>query len=300
MIDLVDSMDYCNLSEFPKSRYLLLKTKTIKPIYKQNPNTNFWEELLATFETSRTSHHSTCSTIKSSYKIHSVSLNTLHNELSCTFPWDRDLKSSLPQLPFLPKQKFALLIFSATNPSAVAPRDLCRTHLPWQLLCHTIILCQAITHPYKTEENDTKALMLPDTDTSPFCNLPCLHVVKSKNSQPPTEKKTIKLLYVHTQNPKARNLLQSLQKPKSVIKKLQRSPSSVPSKSWGPLTAWLDTWIWTWIQRCLCLWTQQEGRARERQEHRERVSERVFRDIPKFFCSVSSSLDWIQWSLSPE
>jgi hypothetical protein len=41
MIDLVDSMDYCSLLEFPKLGYSLLKSKTIKPKYKQNPNIDF-------------------------------------------------------------------------------------------------------------------------------------------------------------------------------------------------------------------------------------------------------------------
>jgi hypothetical protein len=40
VIDLVDSMDYCNPLEFPKSRYSLLKSNTTKPRYKQNTNTN--------------------------------------------------------------------------------------------------------------------------------------------------------------------------------------------------------------------------------------------------------------------
>jgi hypothetical protein len=68
-----------------------------------------------------------------------------------------------------------------------------------------------MTHTYQIEENDTKASMLPNTDASPFCNLPCLHAVKSKNSQPPTKKRTLKLLSVHTQNPQAKNLLQGYQ-----------------------------------------------------------------------------------------
>jgi hypothetical protein len=43
---------------------------------------------------------------------------------------------------------------------------------------------------YQIEENVTKVLMLPNTGTSPFCILPCLHAVESKKSQPPTQKKT--------------------------------------------------------------------------------------------------------------
>jgi hypothetical protein len=45
-------------------------------------------------------------------------------------------------------------------------------------------------HTYQIEENDTKVSMLPNTGVSPFCNLPCLHTIESKNPQPPTEKKT--------------------------------------------------------------------------------------------------------------
>jgi hypothetical protein len=57
--------------------------------------------------------------------------------------------------------------------------------------------------------------MLSNTIASPFGDLLCLHVVESKNSQPPTEKKnmlpwkTLKSLFVHTQNPKVKNLLQN-------------------------------------------------------------------------------------------
>jgi hypothetical protein len=76
-----------------------------------------------------------------------------------------------------------------------------------QLPCHTIIMRQAITHTYQIEKNDTKVSMLPNNGASPFYNLLCVHVIKSKNSQPPTEKKTLKLLSIHIQNPKARNLL---------------------------------------------------------------------------------------------
>jgi hypothetical protein len=63
MINFVDSMDCSNLLEFPKLGYLLLKSKTTKPKYKQNTNIDSWEKLLAAFETSRTSHHSPYSTI---------------------------------------------------------------------------------------------------------------------------------------------------------------------------------------------------------------------------------------------
>jgi hypothetical protein len=74
VIDFIDSMDYYSPLEFPKSRYSLLKSMTIKPKYKQNTNTNFSEKLLVAFETSRTSHHSPCSTIKSSSKIDTMPL----------------------------------------------------------------------------------------------------------------------------------------------------------------------------------------------------------------------------------
>jgi hypothetical protein len=84
----------------------------------------------------------------------------------------------------------ALLIFSASNPSVVALQDFHQMHLTLQLPCHTIIMCPTTTHTYQTQANDTKILMLPNTDASPFYNLPCLHAVESKNSQPPTEKKT--------------------------------------------------------------------------------------------------------------
>jgi hypothetical protein len=86
-------------------------------------------------------------------------------------------------------RKVALIIFSTTNPSIVAPRDLFQAHLPRQLPGHTIILRLVITRTHQIEENDTNTLMLPNISAFPLCNFPCLHVVQSKNSQPPTEKK---------------------------------------------------------------------------------------------------------------
>jgi hypothetical protein len=51
-------------------------------------------------------------------------------------------------------------------------------------------MCPPTTHTFQTKENDTKVSMLSNTIASPFGNLPCLHAVESKNSQPPTKKKT--------------------------------------------------------------------------------------------------------------
>jgi len=83
-------------------------------------------------------------------------------------------------------------------------------HLPWHLPSHNIILRPTLRHTHQTKENDTIASMPPNIDASPFCNFFCLHVVESKNSQPPTKKKkNPKLLSIHTQ-PKARNLLQGI------------------------------------------------------------------------------------------
>ncbi len=99
MIDLVDSMDCCNPLEFPKSRYSFLKNKITKPRYKQNTNTNSWEELLAAIETSRTSHHSPCSSIIPRSKINTLP-PWIHcaADCFCTFPRYKDLQTSLPQL----------------------------------------------------------------------------------------------------------------------------------------------------------------------------------------------------------
>jgi hypothetical protein len=109
MIDLVDSMDYYSLSKIPKSGYSHLKNKTIKPKYKQNPNTDFWKELLVALETFRTSHHSPCSTIKSSSKINTMSPWVhLRNGLSHTFPWDRDLKNLIPTTSLAYKTKICI------------------------------------------------------------------------------------------------------------------------------------------------------------------------------------------------
>jgi len=115
----------------------------------------------------------------------------LRSVLFHTFLQNRDLKTSFQQLrSVLAKQKPALIIFSIANPSAAAPQDFCRAHPTWQLPCHTIITHPATTHTYQIEKKDTKVSMLPNIDTSPSYNLPCLHTVESKNSQLPTEKKT--------------------------------------------------------------------------------------------------------------
>jgi hypothetical protein len=57
--------------------------------------------------------------------------------------------------------------------------------------------------------------MLPNTGASPFCNFPCLHTVESKNSEQAIDKTTCfirnpKLLFVHIQKSKAKNLLHYL------------------------------------------------------------------------------------------
>ncbi len=88
MIDLVNSMDCCNLLEFPKLGYLLLKNKTTKPKYKQNTNTNFWKELLVVLKTFRTFHHSPCSTIIPSSKIDTL-LPWVHCAMDCFYTFLR-------------------------------------------------------------------------------------------------------------------------------------------------------------------------------------------------------------------
>jgi hypothetical protein len=83
----------------PKIRGFTLEKQNNKPIYKQNTNTDSWEELLVAFETSRTYHHSPFSSIIPSSKIDTLFfLSTLHNGLFLYFFQDRDLQTSLAQL----------------------------------------------------------------------------------------------------------------------------------------------------------------------------------------------------------
>jgi hypothetical protein len=97
VIDLVDSMDYCSPLEFPKSKYSFLKNKTIKTRYKQNTNTDFWKELLAALDTSKTFHHSPFSTIIPNSKI-DILLPWVDYTIDClcTFPQDKDLQNLTP------------------------------------------------------------------------------------------------------------------------------------------------------------------------------------------------------------
>jgi len=49
-MNFIDLVNYYNPLEFPKLGYSLLKSKTIKPKYKQNTNIDFWKELLVALE----------------------------------------------------------------------------------------------------------------------------------------------------------------------------------------------------------------------------------------------------------
>ncbi len=115
---------------------------------------------MATLETFRTYHHSPCSTIISSFKINDLAfLGHCTTDYFRTFPRDRDLQTSLPQL-FLPHKTKNLHYLSFLQ------------QIFLQLL-----------RKISTER------------ISPFCNFPCLHAIESRNSQPPTEKKNKTLNY---------------------------------------------------------------------------------------------------------
>jgi hypothetical protein len=140
-----------------------------------------------------------------------VSLCTLHSGFSRTFSWDKDKKKPpLQQLLYTKKTKTTLLIFIATHPSIVAPRDFCRVHFTWKLPCHTIILHPTTTHTRQTKKNNKKFQCY---QTPPHLHSMIFLVSTSLKAKIPNWQKkgstwkTLKPLFVHTQRPKVKNLL---------------------------------------------------------------------------------------------
>jgi hypothetical protein len=193
-------MNYCNPLEFQKSGYSLLKSKTIKPKHEQNTNTDFWEELLVASETFRSPHHSPCSTTKSNFKIDTLPLLVhcaadspiLSLETKIYQPHSHNFSS--PQ-----NKKLELLIFSATNPFVVALRDFCQAH-------HYPASNNNTCTPNRSKQhqcfNATKhqRISILKFSLSPCCWEQKLPTTNKKEKNP-------KLLVVHTQEPKAKNLL---------------------------------------------------------------------------------------------
>jgi hypothetical protein len=141
-------------------------------------------------------------------------MNTLCSKSSRIFPWDKDLKTSLQQLPLVTAKTKTYTTYLLYNKSF--------HHCSVKFLSNAPHLAVPLPHHHLTSSNntyipnqrkDTKVSMLLNTNAYPFYNFPCLHVVERKNPQLPREKKTcffektLKLFFVHIQNPKFRNLL---------------------------------------------------------------------------------------------
>jgi len=197
-------MDYYSFSKFPKSGYSLLKNKTIKLKYKQNSNTNFWKELLATL--SKLVELLIIPLSQPSNPILILCLSsTLCNGLSHIFLWDIDFKTSFPQLPPSSKTKKTYIIYLLFNksfrryfltpPTAPLPHHRHasnnNTYIPTtpKLQCY-----QTPTHLHSA----TFLVSMPSRAKTPNRQQKRKHV----------SLKNPKLLSLHTQNPKARNLLQ--------------------------------------------------------------------------------------------
>ncbi len=118
----------------------------------------------------------------------SASLNTLCNGFSCTSIWNKDLKNSLEQPPWYlnAKNHITYLHFCSSFRCCTARFLLSALHLAAPLP-HNHPASNNNTHS-QTKENDTKISMLSNTIASPFCDLPCLHVVENKYYQLPTKK----------------------------------------------------------------------------------------------------------------
>jgi hypothetical protein len=124
-----------------------------------------------------------------------ASLNTLHNGFSCTSVRDKDLKEpffhNLPKFESqTPHYLSAMLHILPLLHRKISTKS---TSLGSSLASHLVSRRLVATYTYQIEENDTKISMLSNTIASPFSDLPCLHAIETKHSQPPTEKKNTSL-----------------------------------------------------------------------------------------------------------
>jgi hypothetical protein len=113
----------------------------------------------------------------------------------------------------LQKTKATLLIFIATHASVATPRDFCQMPFSWQLPYHKVILCLATTHTHTQYKKTTHKIQC--YQTPPHIHLVIFLVSKPLKAKTPSHQQkkqapieTLKPLFVHTQNPKVRNLLQ--------------------------------------------------------------------------------------------
>jgi hypothetical protein len=112
------------------------------------------------------------------------------------FPSRQRSTNLIPTTSATPKQKTCNLIFSATNPSVAAPRDLRQAHLPWQLPDHTIIL-----HPTYTPNRRKRHQCFNATKTQRISILQLFLFPRCQQQKlPSANRKEIKpkLLFVHT------------------------------------------------------------------------------------------------------